>query len=100
MTIRAMKLVLFPDIYDALSGGRLACSPPEGKGTREKGKKEGREKEKLKLGREERKKIMGEKKKRKGTTRQENKAGYTATTVACGWAGAVIEVNALFGQEK
>ena len=22
-----------------------------------------------------------------------NKAGYTATPVACGWAGAVIEVN-------
>ena len=23
---------------------------------------------------------------------EENKAGYTATPVACGWAGAVIEV--------
>ena len=29
-----------------------------------------------------------------------NKAGYTATPVACGWAGAVIEVNASFGQEQ
>ena len=30
----------------------------------------------------------------------ENKAGYTATPVACGWAGAVIEVKASFGQEQ
>ena len=29
-----------------------------------------------------------------------NKAGYTATPVACGWAGAVIEVTRLFGQEQ
>ena len=29
-----------------------------------------------------------------------NKAGYTATVVACGWAAAVIEVNASFGQEQ
>ena len=29
-----------------------------------------------------------------------NKAGYMATTVACGWAGAVIEVNRSFGQEQ
>ena len=28
-----------------------------------------------------------------------NKAGYTATPVACGWAGAIIEVNASIGQE-
>ena len=26
------------------------------------------------------------------------KAGYTATPVACGWAGAVIEVTSSFGQ--
>ena len=28
-----------------------------------------------------------------------NKAGYTATEVACGWAGAVFEVTRPFGQE-
>ena len=27
-----------------------------------------------------------------------NKAGYTATPVACGWAGAVFEVTKSFGQ--
>ena len=30
-----------------------------------------------------------------------NKAGYTATPVACGWAGAVLEkVTRAFGQEQ
>ena len=29
-----------------------------------------------------------------------NKAGYTATEVACGWAGAIFEVTRLFGQEQ
>ena len=29
-----------------------------------------------------------------------NKAGYTATTVACGWAGAVFEVTGSLGQEQ
>ena len=29
-----------------------------------------------------------------------NKAGYTATPVACGWAGAIIEVTRSFGQEQ
>ena len=29
-----------------------------------------------------------------------NKANYTATPVACGWAGAVIEVTRSFGQEQ
>ena len=29
-----------------------------------------------------------------------NKAGYTATPVACGWAGAIIEVTTSFGQEQ
>ena len=29
-----------------------------------------------------------------------NKAGYTATPVACGWAGAEIEVTRSFGQEQ
>ena len=29
-----------------------------------------------------------------------NKAGYTATEVACGWAGAIIEVSGAFGQEQ
>ena len=31
---------------------------------------------------------------------QKNKAGYTATLVACGWAGAIIEVSGTFGQEQ
>ena len=31
---------------------------------------------------------------------EENKAGYTATPVACGWAGAIFEVTSLFGQEQ
>ena len=30
----------------------------------------------------------------------ENKAGYTATPVACGWAGAINEVTRSFGQEQ
>ena len=29
-----------------------------------------------------------------------NKAGYTATQVACGWAGAIFEVTRPFGQEQ
>ena len=29
-----------------------------------------------------------------------NKAGYTATPVACGWAGAIFEVTPSFGQEQ
>ena len=29
-----------------------------------------------------------------------NKAGYTATPVACGWAGTVIEVTRSLGQEQ
>ena len=29
-----------------------------------------------------------------------NKAGYTATQVACGWAGAIFEVSGAFGQER
>ena len=29
-----------------------------------------------------------------------NKAGYTATEVACGWAGAIFEVTGLFGEEQ
>ena len=28
-----------------------------------------------------------------------NKAGYTATPVACRWAGAIFEVTGAFGQE-
>ena len=28
-----------------------------------------------------------------------SKAGYTATKVACGWAGAILEVTRSFGQE-
>ena len=29
-----------------------------------------------------------------------NKAGYTATKVACGWAGAIFEVIKPFGQDQ
>ena len=29
-----------------------------------------------------------------------NKAGYTATEVACGWAGAIFEVTRPFWQEQ
>ena len=29
-----------------------------------------------------------------------NKAGYTATPVACGWAGAIMEVTRSFGREQ
>ena len=29
-----------------------------------------------------------------------NKAKYTATPVACGWAGAIIKVTRSFGQEQ
>ena len=29
-----------------------------------------------------------------------NKAGYTATEVACGWAGAIFEATPSFGQEQ
>ena len=29
-----------------------------------------------------------------------NKAGYTATEVACGWAGAIFEADRPFGQEQ
>ena len=38
----------------------------------------------------------------KGETLQviDNKAGYTATPVACGWAGAIFEVSGAFGQEQ
>ena len=33
--------------------------------------------------------------------KKRNKAGYTATLVACGWAGAMIEkVTGAFGQEQ
>ena len=37
---------------------------------------------------------------RRTTNSEMNKAGYTATPVACGWAGAIIEVSAAFGQEQ
>ena len=30
----------------------------------------------------------------------QNKAGYTATPVACGWAGAIIVDSGTFGQEQ
>ena len=31
---------------------------------------------------------------------EKNKAGYTATEVACGWAGAIFEVTRPCGQEQ
>ena len=31
---------------------------------------------------------------------KKNKAGYTATEVACGWAGAIFEVARPFGLEQ
>ena len=31
---------------------------------------------------------------------EKNKAGYTATPVACGWAGVITEVTRSFGQEQ
>ena len=34
------------------------------------------------------------------TKQEENKAGYTATEVACRWAGAIFEVTRPFGQEQ
>ena len=34
-----------------------------------------------------------------GAIKNKNKAGYTATPVACGWAGAIFEVTRPFGQE-
>ena len=41
-----------------------------------------------------------EKKKGHESTKKTNKAGYTATPVACGWAGAVFEVTSSLGQEQ
>ena len=35
----------------------------------------------------------------RGAHLSRNKAGYTATLVACGWAGAVLEVTRASGQE-
>ena len=32
--------------------------------------------------------------------KKDNKAGSTATPVACGWAGAILEVTRPFGQEQ
>ena len=29
-----------------------------------------------------------------------DKAGYTAIPVACGWAGAIVELTRAFGQEQ
>ena len=51
----------------------------------------------LKMKEGKRKEQIGKRKKKK---EKKNKAGYTATPVACGWAGAVIEVTRSFGQEQ
>ena len=32
--------------------------------------------------------------------KKRNKAGHMATSVACRWAGAIIEVSEAFGQEQ
>ena len=37
--------------------------------------------------------------KKKKEKKKKNKAVYTATPIACGWAGAIIEVTGSFGQE-
>ena len=37
------------------------------------------------------KKTLGEWGESEGSIQKTNKAGYTATLVACGWVGAVIE---------
>ena len=34
------------------------------------------------------------------SAKNRNKAGYTATSVACRWAGAIFEVSGAFGQER
>ena len=39
-------------------------------------------------------------KKKQKTRTFDNKTGYTATEVACGWAGATFEVTGPFGQEQ
>ena len=46
------------------------------------------------------KKKMKRKKKMKKKLSISEKAGYTATPVACGWAGAVSEVTRPFGQDQ
>ena len=57
-------------------------------------------------GKRNEKKKENKMKKEKKTKKNEkgkwkvNKAGYMATPVACGWAGAVIEVTRSFGQEQ
>ena len=52
----------------------------------------------------ERKREKDREKKKKGGRKksevERNKAGYTATEVACGWAGAIFEVTRPFGQEQ
>ena len=55
------------------------------------------------LGRSQKRKKEKEKERTKTKTKtktKKNKAGYTATLVACGWAGAVLEkVTRASGQE-
>ena len=56
----------------------------------------------IKKGKNKRKKKKEKKKERKEDRgkKKKNKAGYTATEVACGWAGAIVEVTRPFGQEQ
>ena len=54
-----------------------------------------REREKEKRRKKEKKNIESKKER----TIEINKAGYTATPVACGWAGAIFKVTPLLGQE-
>ena len=44
--------------------------------------------------------IKGKTGKKRNAIGERNKAGYTATEVACGWAGAIFEVTRPFGQEQ
>ena len=46
------------------------------------------------------KKEGGKEEEKNRKKKDENKAGYTATPVACGWAGAIFEVSGAFGQEQ
>ena len=50
---------------------------------------------KVKESKKERLKEGNKKEKMEG---KKNKAGYTATKVACGWAGAIFEVTRPFGK--
>ena len=70
------------------------------------GKRNGKKRERKKKKRKEEKKRKEKKRERKKEREREkkegrkNKAGYTATPVACGWAGAIFEVTKQHVQEQ